>query len=86
MRAPGALADDQNEATDFARSPELKASHERLLAAWQSALPLIFPALKVAPLSSNVHPGYCHILKQEYGTLAPLKCSVELCEALTEFV
>ena len=36
------------QAADFARNPELKASHERLLAAWQSALPLIFPKLKVA--------------------------------------
>jgi hypothetical protein len=36
------------QAAEIARNPELKASHERLLAAWQSALPLIFPKLKVA--------------------------------------
>lgn len=35
------------QASEISRSPELKASHERLLAAWQAALPLIFPALKV---------------------------------------
>ena len=39
------------QASEISRSPELKASHERLLAAWQAALPLIFPALKVHSLS-----------------------------------
>ena len=73
VRAPGALADDQNEATDFARSPELKASHERLLAAWQSALPLIFPALKVGPLSSDAHPAIVTYSRKNMIRLLPPK-------------
>lgn len=43
------------QAAEIARNPELKASHERLLAAWQSALPLIFPKLKVACPQLHFH-------------------------------
>ena len=46
------------QAAEIARNPELKASHERLLAAWQSALPLIFPKLKVACPQPHFHCCY----------------------------
>jgi hypothetical protein len=45
VRAPGALADDSNEAVEDARDPEVRARHRRLLASWQRALPSLAPGM-----------------------------------------